>query len=371
MATKSPQHECPLCGSSLSREVYERVLRIDEARKEHLTEAQDALNAERRNLRLERQRIAVEAAAAAKKVEAKARKEEHRLQEQVAHLRKELLQKSTAVAQEKQKIERAAAQKATDRLSAQMRKVEDELQRSEERRQREGDGWKKKIDELQRRAEARDRMHFGPEGEDQLEALLRRQFPKDDIERRGRGGDILHIVMDKDNECGKIVYECKRTATWQVAFIRQIKRDMERHGTRWGILVSRAFPSRYSGLCVVDGVIVAAPHVAPQLAHVLRDSVIELNRSNLSQSGKDAKTQEILRYLRSEEFLSAMQTVADRIKELRTSLEREKSSHEGWWDTREQHYAAIGRQTSSVNSRIRDILTTTTATTKRHLALTS
>ncbi len=50
------------------------------------------------------------------------------------------------------------------------------------------------------------------------------------------------------------------------------------------------------------------------------------------------------RYLRSEEFKNALQTIENRTKELRDSLEREKSSHEGWWNRREQHYAAIARE---------------------------
>ena len=35
---------------------------------------------------------------------------------------------------------------------------------------------RREIEELQRRAEAHDRSHFGPDWEEELESILRRQF---------------------------------------------------------------------------------------------------------------------------------------------------------------------------------------------------
>jgi len=51
-----------------------------------------------------------------------------------------------------------------------------------------------------------------------------------------------------------------------------------------------------------------------------------------------------------------MKRVGTKLTELHASLAREKSSHEGTWRTREQHYTAIARETSAIDGRVRDLL---------------
>ena len=105
-------------------------------------------------------------------------------------------------------------------------------------------------------------------------------------------------------------------------------------------------------MCIVDGVIIAAPQFAHHIASILRDAIVELSRVQLSEQGKAEKTQEVYRYLRSEEFKNALQVIDGRTRELRADLEKEKSNHEGCWTRREQHYAAIARQTADLYARL-------------------
>ncbi len=345
--------QCPLCESSLSREDYERVLNIDEARQEELDRAADEVRLGQEELERDRRRLRTEAAAAVREAQAKSATQVRQLREELREIR---AQKTKLSAEERNQLLRHATDKLETRYATKIEKLETGRERAEQRRQREAEAMKRKIDELQRKAEARDRSHFGPEGEEELEALLKRQFPTDDIARRSRGGDIIHSVIDGGRACGKIVYECKRTAAWQAAYVRQLKRDLESHETRWGLLVSRVLPPRRSGFCIVDGIIVVAPHLASPMAGILRTTIVELSRASLSEDGKSAKIEELHRYLRSEEFKNAIVTIDRRVAELRQSLEREKSSHEGWWTTREQSYSAIARQSATVDNRVRDIL---------------
>lgn len=166
------------------------------------------------------------------------------------------------------------------------------------------------------------------------------------------------LPLHRGIACGKIVYECKRTMSWQPAYLRQLKRAMESNRTRWGLLVSRALPPRQSGFCLVDGVIVTTPHLAQYLVRILRNVIVELTRAQLSEDGKAAKTDEVYSYLRSDDFKNALQAIAERTKELRTSLEREKASHEGWWQLREANYSAIARHGAGVENRVHEILAT-------------
>jgi hypothetical protein len=371
-------------------------LHIDDARKTELAQAEEKLAHERNELKSERERIAAEETAKAKKAEIKLRKELAQVEEKLARershwksareriaaqetakakkaeteLRKELgrlrasakqmkaalAEKSSMSSKEKRRIEHDATRKVQSTFAQQLRKEEERRLRIEERRDRDAEIWKRKIEELQRGAEARDRVHFGPEGEEELERLLRGQFPMDDIKRKRRSGDIVQMIIEDREVCGCIVYECKQTGRWQPAFIRQLKRAMEAHGTRCGVLVSRVLPSRQSGMCVIDGVIVMSPQFAHHIASILRDSIVELSRVKLSEQGKAEKTQEVYRYLRSEEFKNSLQVIEGRTKELRADLEREKSHHTSCWTRREQHYGAIARQNAGVTTRINEIL---------------
>jgi hypothetical protein len=343
------RYKCPTCGSSLTRERYERVLRIDGARRTELAHAKEELTARRRALDEEYK-------AKLARAESAARADARRLREELEHAKAAAARKGKITSQERREIAQTAADRAEARLGSQLRRLQEERDRSEQRRQREAESMKRQLAQLQQRAEARDRMHFGPEGEEELEAVLRRQFHGDDIQRRGRGGDILHTVIERGTACGLIVYECKRTADWKLDYVRQLKRAMESHATRWGLLVSRTLPPRQSGFCLVDGVVVIAPQLAQYFVRFLRGVIIELNRARLSEEGKASKVEEVYRYLRSDEFKGAMQGLAERTKELRTSLEREKSSHENWWTMREQSYNAIARHSSTVENRVHEIL---------------
>ena len=149
-----------------------------------------------------------------------------------------------------------------------------QLKTLDQRRRRDEDALRNTIADLQRKAEARDRAHLGPEGEEDVARVLHEQFPTDRIERRGKGGDILHTVLDGVKAIGTIVYEIKNTKAWQRDYLRQTKVAMEAHGTKNGVLVTRALPAGKTGMCVLSGVIVATPAVAAQVVAVLRDGLV-------------------------------------------------------------------------------------------------
>ncbi|MBN1771103.1 MAG: DUF2130 domain-containing protein [Deltaproteobacteria bacterium] len=392
------QYQCPLCNSRISREVYDRVLRIDEARRQEAARERARIQRALEQVERQREQIASRAAQAERKrLEALAAKAQKRLTEQIRelqgqaeaerrrhehamavqagaakrestekerHLLRQIEQAKKSAEAERRRAERdtdarvrAAKEEAEQPHRLRLEKLNGQLRTLEERRHREVESLNRAIAALKEKADARDHAHFGPEGEDQLVEALKREFPRDGVEHRGKGGDVIHTVFDGGRPLGKIVYECKRTATWQSAFARQLKKAMEEHETKYGLLVSRKFPRNRSGFCTANGVLVVEPHLAVQVASVLRDAIIALGRARMSETGKAAKTEEIYRYLRSDDFSNAISRIDDKIKELRASLEKEKSGHDGWWRTREQSYGTILREASGIDGRVQEILT--------------
>jgi len=307
------RHQCPLCGSPLTEARFEQVLNIDEKRKEEAARVSAAW--------------------------------QRRLAKQEDDFRRKLAAER-----------KTGDSKAKVKYGRRMKKLEEQLAREKGRRTRDNETWTRKVEKLHGQTEAGDRGHLGPEGEEELVAVLRRHFTRDDIQRKGRGGDVIHTVIDGSEPVGKIVYECKRTSTWEGAYVRQLKSAMEATGTRYGLLVTRTLPSGATGLCEQKGILVVAPHLAQVVASILREMIVELARARLPEEDRAAKTWEVFRYLQSDEFKSAVETIGDRVRELRVLLEREKSQHHGWWEKREQHYTTVARQTSGVENRVREIL---------------
>lgn len=406
------RYQCPLCRSQLSRDVYEQVLRIRETRDKEFSKERDALVARMKAIQsssAESQRRAAESAR--KKAEAEARgtlaateqqlralkdrsaQEQRRFQRElsaairrahvdarssvatnirrkdaqhrqalakcnasIASLTKQLVDQQKEAKRRIATSERAARQVAEERSRRTIDRLQNDLKVIEERRKRDEADWKRTAEELKRKADGHDRGHFGPEGEEQLVAVLVAEFPGDQVEHHGKGGDVIHTVHHAGRPIGKIVYECKQTSKWNKAFTRQLKDAMTKHETRHGLLVSRVLPPRTSGFVSTNGVLAVEPHLAASLAGILRRAVVELAQAKLTEQGKAAKTTELYEYLRSDDFANAIRRIKDKVQELRGTLEKEKAHHETWWNTREQHYAAVLRETMGIDGRVGDIL---------------
>lgn len=373
---------CPACGSPISAEQYERILRIDQARKKALDEERASLDKDREAIESEHEAIekereaiaddAVEAARASwnvdkarilkevERIEKKAQKEQQQLararEKERKALDRQLASERTKMREAADARIRAATRKAAGEQDAELAHMKTQLKTSETRRAREEAGYKKVIGDLQRKVEARDREHLGPEGEEALVETLRADFPGDRVERHGKGGDVVHVVMDAGAPVGTIVYEAKNRTSWSSDYVKQTQLAMEKHDTPYGILVSRVLPAPKNGMCVMRGVIVVAPFIAAQVAGVVRDGMVAIHRLKLSDTDKGAKTAALFEYLRGQDFATAMKRIATKLGELRTSLAREKSMHDGWWRGREQHYAAIARETNAIDGRVKDLL---------------
>ena len=77
---------------------------------------------------------------------------------------------------------------------------------------------KKQIDELKRKAEQGSQQNQGEVLELEIEDMLKVEFSFDEIDPIGKGqkgGDILQTVKTQaGRECGKILWEAKRTKNW-------------------------------------------------------------------------------------------------------------------------------------------------------------
>src|SRR5690348_14873959 len=87
----------------------------------------------------------------------------------------------------------------------------------------------------------------GLEFEHKLTARLQREFPKDKIEHKGQGGDILHYVKFNGQVAGTIIYECKRCPRINSTHIQQAYLAKQSRNAHFAVLVTTGQRRDFNG----------------------------------------------------------------------------------------------------------------------------
>ncbi len=216
-----------------------------------------------------------------------------------------------------------------------------------------------KVDDLNRQLEKKSGEQFGEEGELDLYAELVRAFPRDEIERIGRGvkgADILHTVMDGEREAGCIIYESKNVSTWSNAFITQAKKYRTQYETPYVMVACRVFPKKQRGMCVVDDMPVVEPRLAATLAAVMREGILEIAKLRLTKVGTDGKARELFAYVVGNEFQTRFRDMADVVDKLKDIQKAERTWHENQWTKESRLHAQIEGRHREVNAKLQLIV---------------
>lgn len=296
---------CPLCGSAISRKVYDRVTGLwDERRK-------------------------LEAGLKARLAEAAAAK-------------KDLLAERKRLRRELTKEFRQRVKEATEKGRMKERRRADQLAKAIERKT-------EQIEELSTTVrELREQLKKGTtpqlEGlnlEEEVEHELADRFPDDKVERFGKKGDVLHTVRHKGKSVGSILYECKRAKRFNRSFVTQARRGMVQRSATYAVLVTTTFPKDSAGFLVSQDVFVVHPFGVGDLADFLRRGLIELYSLEVSKKEVGRRARVLLDYAQSEEFRNAMEDSIHSTHALRDLLEGEMKAHVLTWKRRWDHYREI------------------------------
>lgn len=105
---------------------------------------------------------------------------------------------------------------------------------------------KKQVDELMRKLEQGSQQTQGEVLELELEKVLRMTFPTDEITpapKGIRGADVLHRVCAPGQPvCGTILWETKRTKSWNPGWIAKLQEDRVRVAADVAVIVSEVVP---------------------------------------------------------------------------------------------------------------------------------
>ncbi|MGF7073478.1 DUF2130 domain-containing protein [Mucilaginibacter sp. 3215] len=263
----------------------------------------------------------------------------------------EFLQREKQLHQKEEEMELAVQRKLQEQrneLTDQIRKQEaerhsikdTEYQLKVKELEKQLDDQKKLADEMKRKAEQGSMQLQGEAQELILEELLRNYFPFDIISEVGkgvRGADCVQTVRNQfGQECGRIIYESKRTNAFSADWIEKLKKDMRSMGVDVAVIVTQCYPKGMDCFGERDGVWICSFDEVKAVSYILRDGVMKLSNLAKSQDNKGDKMHLLYDYLTSSEFSEQWKAIREGYMSMRQSIQRERDAMEKLWKAREK-----------------------------------
>lgn len=203
----------------------------------------------------------------------------------------------------------------------------------------------------------------GLEFEDKLFARLKKEFPDDEFEHTGKGGDVLHFVKFEKETVGIIVYECKRCPAIETSHFQQTLAAKKQRDADFAVLVTtgKRFVTReknkgFTGFTLKEGILIISPLAVIPLASLLRTNVIEMARAKLDKDKRAVIASRLVEFIVSPQFKNQIDGVIRSSVELRTMIEVEAKDHLRIWRRRLEYYQTIHWDASQIQSNLSLVL---------------
>lgn len=282
----------------------------------------------------------------------------------------EYLKKEQALRTKEEELELSVQKKVLaerEKLAEEIRKLEEqriaaketEFQLRLKEMEKQLDDQKKLAEEMRRKAEQGSMQLQGEVQEIALEEMLATSFPFDVISEVGkgvRGADCIQTVRNNfGQECGKIIYESKRTTSFSNEWIEKLKSDMRNLGAEIAVIVTKAMPKDMDCFGIRDGVWICSFGEVKALAAVLRDGVVRVFNAAKNQENKGDKMHLLYDYLTSSEFAEQWKAIREAFVSMKSSIQRERDAMERLWKAREKQLEKVLLSAAHVRGSIEGI----------------
>lgn len=221
------------------------------------------------------------------------------------------------------------------------------------------DDQKKLAEEMKRKAEQGSMQLQGEVQELILEELLRNAFPFDLISEVGkgvRGADCVHHVRNQfGQECGKIIYESKRTKDFSMEWIEKLKKDMRSMGVDVAVIVTQTYPKGMDCFGEKDGVWICSFDEVKAVSYILRDGIVKLFGATKSQENRGDKMHMLYDYLTSNEFSEQWKAIREGFMSMKLSIQKERDAMEKLWKAREKQLEKVMLNAAHIRGSIEGI----------------
>lgn len=215
-------------------------------------------------------------------------------------------------------------------------------------------------DDLKRKLEQGSQQSQGEVQELDLKESLSKEFPGDtieDVEKGVRGADLRQIVKSSGGrECGRILWESKRTKAWTDEWLTKLKDDTRAEGANIPVMVTSVLPKELkTNMGIKEGVWLTVPELALPLARLLRDRLIEVAKQKYFAQNKGDKADLVYEYLTGHEFVQQVQAIGEVYQELIGQIEKERLAYERMWKAREGQVRRIRLSMANIYGQIQGL----------------
>jgi hypothetical protein len=268
----------------------------------------------------------------------------------------EFLQKEQALKNKEEELEISTQRKLQEeriKIADEIRRLEEQKNQSREtdfqlqlkEKEKQLEDQRRLIEEMKRKADQGSMQLQGEVQELALEKLLQAAFPFDLVEpiaKGVRGADCTLMVRNSSGqECGKIIYESKRTKNFEADWVDKLKNDMRQLCAQVAILVTRVMPRDMNSFGEKNGIWICNFSEVKALTEVLRDGVIRIFQASRNQQNKGDKMQLLYDYLTSSEFSEQWKAIREGFSSMKMSIQRERDMMEKLWKTREKQLEKV------------------------------
>ncbi len=244
-------------------------------------------------------------------------------------------------------------QQEREKLSEEIRKIEEqkvaaketEFQLRQRELEKQLEDQKKLVEEMKRKADQGSMQLQGEVQELALEELLRSNFPFDMISEVGkgvRGADCIQTVHNQfGQECGKIIFESKRTKDFANDWIEKLKADMRSQGADVAVIVTHALPKDMDRFGEKNGVWICSFAEVKAITHMLRDGIIKVFNAVKKQENSGDKMHLLYDYLTSSEFAEQWKAIREGFMSMKLSIQKERDAMEKLWKAREKQLEKV------------------------------
>ncbi len=253
------------------------------------------------------------------------------------------------------------------RMQEEMRKAEEERIRLHDEKaalrmreyEKQLEDQKKLIEEMKRKSDQGSMQLQGEVQELELEDLLRSSFPYDvvnEVKKGQRGADcILTVRNSYGANCGRIIFESKRTQAFGGEWIDKLKADMAAVQADVAVIVTQTFPKDMDRFGERQGVYICSFAEVKSLVTVLRSAVLKFYELRKSQENKGEKMAALYDYLTSQEFSGPWLTMRESFQNLRRQLQKERDDFEKNWKKKEKTLDLIIQNSMRISGSIEGI----------------
>lgn len=354
---------CPKCQHEFSpSEAYSHQIE-ETLRKKLAAEKEEELSSYRKKMRAWEEEKEAEFKAKAENIKKQALEDQNK---ENKLLKEELEQKNKAIIEareneikirrEKNELEEAKKSFELEKLrqlDEERQKIKEEAAKQVLEEQRFKDAEKDKkmadmakmIEDLKLKSELTSQQLQGEVMELELEEFLKKEFPLDEIKEVGkgiRGADVMQVVSDQMNRpTGTIIWESKRTKTWDEAWVTKLKDDMRTTKSDIAILVTSILPKGIKYFGFKDGIIVTCFDCLVGVAAQARFALIKESQLKNSLVGAQEKKDYVMQYLQSNQFRQRVEAIIEAFSTLKEELDKEKRLYANLWAKREKQIEQV------------------------------